>query len=72
MENCKSFFWGVGLGMAVGAMLVAKNKRLCARIRQFIFDANEKLEDAKEMVEDKIEEMSESASQKENKKSKKQ
>lgn len=58
MESCfKGFFAGITLGMVVGGIVVAKNKRLASHIRDFICDANEKIDQAKEMVEDKIEEM---------------
>lgn len=57
MENlCKGLMWGFALGMVVGGIAVAKNKKLANKIKSGLSGASEKFEEAKEMIEEKIEE----------------
>lgn len=52
----KGMLWGAGIGLAVGAIAVARNKKLAKKINDGMNMAEEKLEEAKEMIEEKVEE----------------
>ncbi len=57
MENfCKGVTFGLISGMVIAGVIVAKNKKLAGKIRDFAGVAEEKLQEAKEFVEEKIEE----------------
>ncbi len=58
MENlCKGIFIGLTVGMVVGGIYVAKNKKLATKIRSGLTGASEKFEEAKEMIGEKLEEV---------------
>ncbi len=60
MENfCKGVVFGMMLGVAVGAVVVAKNKKLAVKIKDGVSQAETKLKEAKDMIEEKIEESQE-------------
>ena len=52
----KGLVWGAGIGMIVAASVVAKNKKLAAKIRNGMDMAEEKIIEAKEVIEEKLEE----------------
>ncbi len=57
MENlCKGLFYGMAIGLVVGGVVVAKNKKLAGQIKQKVSMAEEKLDEAKEMLQEKIQE----------------
>lgn len=47
---------GIGVGMAVGMIIVAKNKKLAGKISEGVDTASEKFQEAKEAIGEKIEE----------------
>lgn len=55
-DYLKGMLLGVGVGVAVGMIIVAKNKKLAGKISEGVDAAGEKFEEAKEMIEEKIEE----------------
>lgn len=58
MENClKGLAAGLVIGMVVGGTFVAKNKKVAGKIRSFICDCEEKVNEAKEMAQEKIDEI---------------
>ncbi len=55
MENfCKGMLWGVVLGTCVGAIVVAKNKKLSQKLNKGIEIAEEKIIETKEALEEKL------------------
>ena len=55
MENiCRGFLVGAVFGMCVGAIVVAKNKKLAGKIREGVTTAEEKLQEAKESLIEKM------------------
>ena len=65
-DFCKGVAYGMVAGVCVGAIIVAKNKKLANQIKSKMQTAETKLMDAKEMIEEKIQEaqeQSESSSQ---------
>ena len=59
MENfCKGLVFGAVVGMCVGGIVVAKNKKLASKIKEGVCTASEKLEEAKEALIEKFEEHS--------------
>ena len=47
MENlCKGLFYGMAIGLVVGGVVVAKNKKLAGQIKQKVSMAEEKLDEA--------------------------
>ena len=60
MENlCRGIVIGLTTGMIIGAVAVAKDKKLANKIKGYISGASEKFEEAKEMLEEKIQEVNE-------------
>ena len=59
MENfCKGLVFGAVVGMCVGGIVVAKNKKLASKIKEGVCTASEKLEEAKGAIMEKFEECS--------------
>ena len=59
MENfCKGLVFGAVVGMCVGGIIVAKNKKLANKIKDGVCTASEKLEEAKDAIIEKFEEKS--------------
>lgn len=57
MENyCKGLFLGMAVGLVIGGIAVAKNKKLAGQIKEKMSMAEEKIEEAKEMIQEKIQE----------------
>lgn len=57
MENfCKGLIWGGIIGMCVGGVIVAKNKKLAGKIREKMSTAEEKLNEAKDNLVEKLQE----------------
>lgn len=57
MENlCKGAIFGLAVGMVIGGVLVAKNKKLAGKVKEGVDMAEQKMEKAKDMVKEKIEE----------------
>ena len=55
MENiCRGFLVGAVFGMCVGAIVVAKNKKLAGKIREGVTTAEEKLQEAKDSLMEKM------------------
>lgn len=62
MENlCKGVVLGMVVGVCVGGILVAKNKKLANKINQTVSTASDKFQEAKEMIEEKMQEKQEEA-----------
>lgn len=56
MENlCKGMIFGFMAGMVVGAVVVAKNKKLAVKIKDGTEMAETKIEEAKDMIKEKFE-----------------
>ena len=55
-EYVKGMFLGLGVGMAVGMIIVSKNKKLAGKISEGVDCAEEKLEKAKQAIGEKLEE----------------
>lgn len=55
----KGMLWGAGIGLAVGAISVAKNRKLAKKINDGMNMAEEKLVEAKDLIEEKIEDCKE-------------
>lgn len=55
----KGAAFGMAIGVCVGAVMVAKNKKLANKIKSGMQSAETKLMDAKEMIEEKIQEVQE-------------
>ena len=55
MENfCKGVLWGVLIGTCVGAVIVAKNKKLSHKLREGLEVTGEKIKETKQMLEEKL------------------
>lgn len=58
MENCiKSTIVGIGIGMVIGGIIVAKNKKLANKIDQGTDKASDKLMELKDQAEQKMQEV---------------
>ena len=55
-ECLKGAFFGMAVGFCVGAIVVAKNKKLASKIKSGVDCAETKIEEAKEKIEEKISE----------------
>lgn len=55
-DYLKGAFFGMAVGVCIGAIIVAKNKKLAGKIKEGVEMAEEKVCDAKEMIEEKISE----------------
>ena len=52
MKECvKCGMWCLGIGMLVGGIVVAKNKKLAANINGLCYQAEQKIEDVKQDVQ---------------------
>lgn len=59
MENfCKGLAWGMLAGVCVGAIVVAKNKKLSNKVKEGVSMAEEKFQEVKNSLDDKISEIS--------------
>ena len=58
-DFCKGVAYGMVAGVCVGAIIVAKNKKLANQIKSKMQTAETKLMDAKEMIEEKFQEAQE-------------
>lgn len=57
MENfCRGLVWGGIIGMVIGGVIVAKNKKLAGKIREKMSSAEEKLNEAKDNLIEKLQE----------------
>ena len=57
MENfCKGMLWGVLVGTCVGAVIVARNKKLSKKLNQGLDVAEEKIMETKQALEEKLSE----------------
>lgn len=57
MENlCKGLLIGMAAGMVIGAVAVVKNKCLREKVKQGVSCAEDKFEEAVDMIEKKLEE----------------
>lgn len=57
MENlCKGLLFGMAVGVVIGGIAVAKNKNLENKVKQGLTQAEEKLEEAKDMIVTKLQE----------------
>lgn len=55
MENfCKGILWGVIIGTCVGAVVVAKNKKLSNKLKQGLEVTEEKIMETKQAIEEKL------------------
>ncbi len=61
----KGLAFGVVVGMTVGAVIVAKNKKLASKIKEGMSTAEEKLKEAKNNLEEKLGECDCNASEEE-------
>ncbi len=64
-DFCKGAAFGMLVGVCVGGIIVAKNKKLANQIKSKMQTAEEKIMEAKEMVEEKIQEAQENSEQSE-------
>mgnify|MGYP004670534863 CR=1 FL=1 len=56
MENlCKGAILGFAMGLVVGGIVVAKNKKLATKIKDGTKIAETKIEEAKDMLKEKME-----------------
>ncbi len=53
---CTGMGWGLAVGMVVGAIVVAKNRKLAIKIKDGLGTVEEKLEEAKETLAEKLQE----------------
>ena len=59
MENfCKGVIWGMIAGACIGAVVVAKNKKLSNKIKEGLVTAEGKIKEIKEDLENKMNESS--------------
>lgn len=57
MENfCRGMGWGVALGVCIGGIIVAKNRRLANKIKEGLSDMEDKIEEAKDNIAEKLQE----------------
>lgn len=55
MENfCKGMLWGVVVGACIGAVVVAKNKKLSKKLKDGIEITEDKLKETKQALEEKL------------------
>ena len=55
MEHfCKGMLWGVLVGTCVGAIIVAKNKKLSHKLREGLDVTEEKIKETKQVLEEKL------------------
>ena len=55
-DYLKGMTLGVGVGIVIGMIIVAKNKKLAGKISEGVDTASKKIQEAKEMIGEKIEE----------------
>ncbi len=60
-DFCKGALFGMAVGVCVGAVVVAKNKKLANKIKSCMQSTETKLMDAKDMIEEKIQEAEENS-----------
>lgn len=51
---CKGMLWGVLVGTCVGAVIVARNKKLSKKLNQGLEVAEEKIMETKQALEEKM------------------
>jgi len=55
MEHfCKGLLWGALVGTCVGAIVVAKNKKLSHKLREGLEVTEDKIKETKQILEDKL------------------
>ena len=55
MENfCKGMIWGVLVGTCVGAVIVAKNKKLSRKLKEGLEVTGDKIKETKQILEEKL------------------
>lgn len=55
MEHfCKGMLWGALVGTCVGAIIVAKNKKLSHKLRDGLEVTEEKIKETKQVLEEKL------------------
>ena len=55
MENfCKGMLWGVVVGACIGAVVIAKNKKLSKKLKDGIEITEDKLKETKQALEEKL------------------
>ena len=55
MEHfCKGLLWGALIGTCVGAIVVAKNKKLSHKLREGLEVTEDKIKETKQILEDKL------------------
>ena len=55
MENfCKGMLWGVVIGTCVGAVVVAKNKKLSQKLKDGLEVTGDKIKETKQALEEKL------------------
>ena len=61
MENfCRGLVFGAVVGMCVGGIVVAKNRKLASKVKECVCTTSEKLEEVKDSIMEKFEEQSKS------------
>lgn len=58
-DFCKGAAFGLMAGMAIGAIVVAKNKKLAGKIKTGMEQAETKICEAKQMIEEKVQQAEE-------------
>ena len=57
MENfCRGACWGMLAGVIVGGILVARNRKLANKIREGLWNAENKIEEVKDTIAEKLQE----------------
>ncbi len=55
MENfCKGMLWGVVVGTCIGAIVVAKNKKLSRKLKDGLEVTGEKIKETKQVLEERL------------------
>ena len=55
MEHfCKGMLWGALVGTCVGAIVVAKNKKLSHKLREGLEATEDKIKETKQILEEKL------------------
>ena len=57
MENfCRGACWGMIAGLVIGGIIVAKNRKLANKIKEGLWNAENKIEEVKEGIAEKLQE----------------
>ena len=51
---CKGMLWGVVVGTCVGAIIVAKNKKLSRKLKDGLEVTGDKIKETKQILEEKL------------------